>query len=283
MAASTIERFISSYIRKKKATEQKKGYADWLRKNGLDPTADFSEKVGEVAAEHAKSSSEHGAKAEALKDNGLAKSGYAGFIRSEAEKKKNDGFEAAATDYVKQDIKNQEGYEEELDRLEKIRIEEEKRIEEERLKAEKEAKDAAIKASNEAKKLEAERIKAEKERKEKLYKNTKTELEKRKTVNYDKAYEYAKYMGLDDTSAAHLASTVTESARSDAIYRVTNAIFNKTLTKNQAKKYAESLGLDDEDVNSLAELAFLVNESVENISSYEDYLDYLNNKANQNK
>ena len=32
-----------------------------------------------------------------------------------------------------------------------------------------------------------------------------------------------------------------------------------------------------------AELELDINESVENITSYEDYLDYLNNKANQNK
>ena len=87
-------------------------------------------------------------------------------------------------------------------------------------------------------------------------------------------------MGLDETRAAHLAKTVTDSARGDAVYKVTNAIFDKTLTMMQAEKYAKSLGLGEEDVKALAELAYLANESVNNVSSYGEYLEYLRNKAN---
>ncbi len=279
MAVSAIERFITGYLRNKKISEPKKGYADWLRKNGLDPTAELSEKIDAASTEYAKASSEYGSNAEALAEGGLLRSGYENFLKGELEREKNDGFEAAALGYIKQDIKNEEGYEKEL---EDIRLKEEKRAEEERLKADKEAKDAAIKASKEAKKLEEDRLKKEKEHKEKIYNTTKDDLEKRKIINYDKAYEYAKNMGLDETNAAHLAKTVTENNRSDAIYKVTNAIFDKTLTMNQAKKYAENLRLGEEDVKALAELAFLVNESAEDISSYEDYLDYLRDKDKAN-
>ena len=277
MAKSRIERFISGYLRNKKISETKKGYADWLSKNGLDPTADLSEKIGSAAAEHARSISKHGSSEEALRKGGLRGSGYAGFLKEEAEKIKNDGFESAALDYVKRDIENRDGYDEELDRLEKIRLKEEKEAKE---KAEKEAREFAEKAAEKAKKLEEERIKAEKNHKEKLYNSTKAELEKRKIINYEKAYEYAKNMGLDETRAAHLAKTVTDSARGDAVYKVTNAIFDKTLTMMQAEKYAKSLGLGEEDVKALAELAYLANESVNNVSSYGEYLEYLRNKAN---
>lgn len=293
MAKSAIERFISGYLRNKRLSETKEGYADWLRKNGADPMTELDGSIARVTSEYEKDASMHGSDASMLSDLGLKRSGYADFLKDSLEEKRERGFENAALEYIDKDIKNEQGYEDELARREAIRLEEErkaeeerlkaeKKAEEERLKAEKEARDEAIKASEKAKKLEEERLKNDKKRKEKLYSTVKTELEKRKTVKYDDAYEYALYMGLDETTAASLAKATTETARSEAINKVTTAIFNKGLSMNQAKKYAESLGLSEEDVNALAELAFSANESVDDITSYEDYLEYLKDKANQN-
>ena len=89
-------------------------------------------------------------------------------------------------------------------------------------------------------------------------------------------------MGLDEKNAESLAKTTTEIARSNAMTRVTEAIISKGLTMTQAREYALGLGLSESDAEALAELAFKANESVGDITSYKEYLDYLKNKANNN-
>ena len=65
------------------------------------------------------------------------------------------------------------------------------------------------------------------------------------------------------------------------MYRVARAIVEKRMTMNQARLYALSLGLSDEDAEKLAEVAFKTNESVGDITAFEDYLDYLRDKSNK--
>ena len=287
MAASSIEKFIKNYINNKKISESKEGYAAWLRKNGISPMSDFSEAVSNVQANYQKEISANGSTAEYLAENGLSGSGYAKYLGDALKGKRNAGFADAISEYLKTDSKNKLGYENELERLENIRLAEEKKAEEERLKAEEKAKKEALaeekKAAEKAEKEKAELLKNEKAEKERRYNDAKKGLEKSGIIDYSKAYSYALGFGLDETSAEYLAKTTTEAARNEAIKKVTHAIISKTLTMKQTKEYALALGLSEEDATALSELAFKTNESVEDIVLQEEYLDYLRDKANKDK
>ena len=286
-ASSTIEKFIKNYINNKTISESKEGYAAWLRKNGASPLSDFSESVSDASADYERLTSEHGSNAERLAEKGLLNSGYAKYLGDAMKGKRNSDFENAISEYLEADSKNKVGYENELERLEEIRIAEEKKAEEERLKAEEKAKKEALaeekKAAEKAEKEKAELLKNEKTQKEKKYNDAKKGLEKSGIINYERAYSFALEMGLDEDQAAYLAKSTTEVARNEAIQKVTHAIVSKTLTMKQTKRYALALGLSEEDATALSELAFKTNESVEDIVLQEEYLDYLRDKANKDK
>ena len=287
MAESSIEKFIKNYINNKKISESKEGYEAWLRKNGVAPLSDFSESVAAASADYEKRASSYGSTAEHLAESGLTNSGYAKYLGDALKGKRNAAFENAISEYLETDSKNKVGYENELERLEEIRIAEEKKAEEERLKAEEKAKKEALaeekKAAEKAEKEKAELLKNEKTQKEKKYNDAKKGLEKSGIINYERAYSFALEMGLDEDQAAYLAKSTTEVARNEAIQKVTHAIVSKTLTMKQTKRYALALGLSEEDATALSELAFKTNESVEDIVLQEEYLDYLRDKANKDK
>ncbi len=309
MAKSAIEKFITNYIRNKKISESKEGYEAWLRKNGVDPTAGLSDSVGKAYAERERAASGNSDTAEALAESGLSDSGYAKYLSASIEDAKNENVSKAIAGYLATDTENKVGYSKELERLESIRIAEEKKAEEERKKAEEkaqeeakkaeekaqeeakkaeekaleEAKKAAEKAAEEAAKKEAETIKREEKIKEQLLKDAKAGIEAMSTIDYDKAYKYAMEMGLDEISAEKIARSITETKRSAAISKITGAIISRRLTMNQTREYALALGLSEEDANMLAELAFKTNESVGDIVSQQDYLDYLREQINKNK
>ena len=138
-------------------------------------------------------------------------------------------------------------------------------------KRRKEAEEAAKKAAEES----AAKRESEKKR---LNTTIRTRLEDAAIINYDDAYQYAIEMGAAEEDAKMLAGTTTKIAREKAQSSVIKAIVNKRYTKNQAMEYALSLGLSQDDAEALAEIAFKTNESTENITSYDDYLKYLENK-----
>ena len=385
MAKSTIEKFISNYLRNKQISQSREGYEAWLRKNGVDPTAQFSDSVGKATSEIERDASIYSTTAEALSGTGLSKSGYADYLGDALKEKSQKKIGTAIENYLKTETDNQLGYSDELERRENARIAAEKKAEEERIKAEakaeaerkkaeekaeaerikaeekakKEAEKAAEKAAKEEaerikaeEKAEAERIKAEQKAAEKaakeeaaklaaeakaeaerikaeekaeaerqkaeqkakeeaikaaeklenqaekeeaaalksyqkvkdqLIKETQSRLSALGVINYDEAYEYAISSGLDESDAKSVAKNVTEVARNEAMVKITNAIVSKRLSMNQAKEYALALGLSEEDATTLGELAFKTNESVGDIVSQQNYLDYLREQANKNK
>lgn len=309
MAKSAIEKFISNYIRNKRISESEEGYEAWLRKNALDPLADFSDEVGLSHAESEQRSSRYGSESEALSDIGLSKSGYAKYLGESIENNKKKRLEKAIDRYIKSDVKNKSEHKAEKDRLEALRIAEEKKAEAERIKAEEKAEAERIKAEEKA---EAERIKAEekarqeaikvaeklesearKEEAEKqknfekaqksLYDQVKKGLEKSAFVDFDKAFSYATKMGLDEESARSLAKATSDAARNAAINSVTNSIISDRLTMSQAHRYALALGLSEEEATTLSEFAFKVNESVSDIVTHKNYLDNLREQIKQNQ
>ncbi len=287
MPAYSIEKFIKNYINNKKISESQEGYEAWLRKNGISPLAKLSEDTSRASADYKRAASPYGSTAERLAENGLSGSGYAKYLDGALRGKKNAAFENAISDYLKTDSENRVGYENELSRLEEIRIAEEKKAEEERLKAEKKAEEERLKAEEKAlekaEKEKAEILKKEEAEAKKKYNDAKSYLEKSAIIDYSKAYSHALEMGLSEEDAAYLAKSTTEAARNAAIIKVTNAIISKTLTMKQTKRYALALGLSEEDAQALAELAFKTNESVRDIATNENYLDSLRQKANQLK
>ena len=64
--------------------------------------------------------------------------------------------------------------------------------------------------------------------------------------------------------------------------KVTSAIFSRHSTGSQAKNYAIALGLSEEDASALADIAYKANESVGDITSEKEYLDYLRGQLNFN-
>ena len=273
MAKSAIEKFIKNYVRNKKVSDSSDGYEAWLRKNGYDPTADFSESIGKANAENEKRSMRL---SESLSDVGLSKSGYASYLKEELAKNKTGSLENAIEDYIKTDSSNKRSYQKEAERLEAIRVEEEKKARENAIKE-------AEKAAEKAAKKEAEILEKEEKFKTQLMKEIESKIKAMTTIDYNQAYTYAIHMGLDEQNAESIAKSVTEAKRSSAIDQVTEAIISKRLTKNQAMEYAKRLGLSNEDANDLAEFAFKTNESVGDIVSQEDYLDYLREQINKNK
>lgn len=305
MAKSTIEKFIQTYLKGIKTVKKKDGYEAWLRKNGIDPTAELSDSIGKIYAANEKINSESSARAESLANTGLKNSGYAEFLKDTARLSTEGKIASAIDSYLGADSKHKKAYDNELERLEAERIAEEKKAAEllakeeakkeaERIKAEEKAEAERIKKENEARK-EAEKLAAqaekEKEENRKAYEKAMTEVYKRVEAefkssgitDYEKAYKYAINMGLNEADAQHLARTATDTARNSKISKVTSAILSKRLTMNQAKEYALTLGLSEEDATLLGEFAFKTNESVKDIVSQQDYLDYLREQANKNK
>ena len=301
MAKSKLKEFIQSYLASLKPQTKKKGYEAWLRQNSTDGKAELSEAIGKIYAESEKYGSDYSEAAESVRSAGLKNSGYAKYLEKNALLSDTQKIENALNSYIGLNSQNALGYEKEIKRLEAERLAEEKKAAElkakeeaEKIKAEEKAEADRIKKENEAKK-EAEKLAeaAEKEKEEnrKAYENAMKEIYKRVEEefkssgisDYEKAYSYARNMGLSEEDAKHLAKTSTDSARNSKINKVTSAILTKRLTMNQAKEYALTLGLSEEDAQTLAEFAFKANESVTDMVSQESYLDYLREQASKNK
>ena len=157
------------------------------------------------------------------------------------------------------------------------------KAEAERLKQEEAAKKEAEKLEEAAKKEKEENQKAYEKAMQEIYKKVEAELKASEIADYDKAYSYGIGMGLTEADASHLAKTYTEKARNSKINTVANAIISKKLTMKQAKAYALTLGLSEADANLLAEFAYKANESVSDILTDTNYLDYLREQVNKNK
>ena len=252
MSLSKLEKFIKAYVNNKKLSETEEGYSAWLRKNGVSGKVALNESISKATSEHKRATHPTSSAAEALLENGLSKSGYAEYLSDLSLEKQNKGIEDGIRGYLEDNAKNASLFK----------------------------KDKAI-AEEKTARDEAARLENEEKAKKKLYDSAKRGLEKAGTIDYDEAYAYAIEMGVDEENAKKLASVTTKVARENAIYRVTRAIVEKRMTMNQARLYALSLGLSDEDAEKLAEVAFKTNESVGDITAFEDYLDYLRDKSNK--
>ena len=250
MKKSALEKFIQSYVRNKQIRESREGYEAWLRKNGVDPTASFSKSAGDAYADHERTKTKSSELYESLAENGAVGSGYAKYLYEAERKKRDSRIGSAMKTYIDTDTKNRSAYSGELEKLEEARISEEK-------KAEDAAKKAIDDAAKAALKKEAEILKSEETIKNKLMKDAETGIRSMSTIDYNKAYKYAKDIGLDDPSAEKIAESVTTSRRNAAIEKTKSAISAKRLTKEDAYRYAISLGLSEEDANELAEYAEL--------------------------
>ena len=279
MAKSEIEKFIKNYLRNKMISESKEGYESWLRKNGIDPTARLSDSIGAAYAEKEKTGSKHSSVAESLSSSGLSKSGYAAYLDSSMNKRLNGRLTDAIESYLTSDLKNRTAYSSELEKQESIRKAEEEKAAK---TAEKEALAAAKKAAEEAAKKEAEILKKEEAFRQQMIKDAKEKIDSLPTIDYDAAYKSATEAGLDEASAEKLAKEMTVKKRNALLEKVTSAIFSRHYTGSQAKNYAIALGLSEEDASALADIAYKANESVGDITSEKEYLDYLRGQLNFN-
>ncbi len=250
MSLSSLEKFIKAYVTNKKLSETEEGYSAWLRKNGISGESALNDDIARARTNYKMATTPGTSASEALMENGLAASGYAAYLKDAAHSEQSRSIEEGIRSYLENKARNTSAFEKE------------KAITEEK-----------------AAKEEAARLEKEEKAKEKLYNSAKSGLEKAGTIDYEKAYAYAIEMGVDEEGAKKLASTTTKVARENAIYRVTRAIVEKRMTMNQARLYALGLGLSSEDAQKLAEVAFKTNESVGDITAFEDYLDYLRDKA----
>lgn len=268
---SNLESFIKQYLNNKRISESKSGYAAWLRRRGIDPTLAESQKISDTDVEEKRAEFGIGSKSSDLRNAGIASSGYSRFLSDSIQKESLDKKKKSYSAIMAQKLQNQKEFtdqsiadEREAEAKEKAKI----ALEEKRRK---EAEEAAKKAAEEnAAKSESE--------KKRLNTTIRTRLEDAAIINYDDAYQYAIEMGAAEEDAKMLAGTTTKIAREKAQSSVIKAIVNKRYTKNQAMEYALSLGLSPDDAEALAEIAFKTNESTENITSYDDYLKYLENK-----
>ena len=253
MARSAIEKFISAYIRNKKISETEEGYEAWLRKNGLDPTARLSEKVGEAYAENEKAASFHSSVAEALAERGLSQSGYARYLKEATEAKKNAGIEKAIQSYIGTDSDNKAEYSRELERREAIRVAEEKKAEEARIMAEKKAEEERLKEKKKAeeerqkaeKKAEEERLKAEKKAEEERLKAEKKAEEESKKKAENAAKEAAK----KEKEILEREEKIKKQLEKEAEAGIKSM---STIDYNKAYKYAFEIGLDEASAERIA-------------------------------
>lgn len=107
-------------------------------------------------------------------------------------------------------------------------------------------------------------------------------LKKSGIMDYQKAYEYALTLGLSESDAKGAAEESTSALIESTRKKVIENIILNHLGSVQTKEYAISLGLDESLANELGEIAYDLNESVENGKYSESYLDYLREQAKKN-
>ena len=257
MAKLTLQKYIKKYLTEG-IGKKERGYAAWLEKNGISSEKVFEDSIAKALSEYEKGKSKNGRLTEDLISDGLFGSGYAAYLKDMNTRKRNDSLIKSAHSYMGGDAASRAKFSEENEAKEKARLQ----------------------AEEAERKKEAERLEKEKKAKDAAYKTAKRGLETSATINYEDAYEYAIQMGVDEESAKTLAETTTRVARAAAIDRVVRAIFNRTLTRNQAMEYASGLGLSREDVKELGKIAERANQSIKDIATSDDYLEYLKNKNN---
>lgn len=253
MAKSDFKKYISEYIRKNSVGKSKKGYAEWLRENGTDPTSLLSDAVSAALIKEEKSLLGSSRKNETLGESGLSKSGYAGYLSELIRKESEQSVKGAIDGYLSADSKNKSAFDSELKRLEEKRAAEQKKQEE--AKAKEEAKAEADRLKAEAK-AEAERLKAEqKAEAERIKAEQKAEAER------IKAEEAAKKQA--EKEAENLAKEAEKEAEANEkkyeelmkkLYKKTEETLKskKTTSFDEAYDYAIKQGLDEK---SAAELA----------------------------
>ena len=266
-----LEKFIKQYVRNKRTAESESGYSAWLRKNRVTDDEELRAEAVRLIAESELTDRGRGSDAEFFRDSGLARSGYAGYLGDKLRFSARDGTERADAAAAARRTKGFRGFVEERLSSERKeyadRKEAEIRAEEERLNAEKEAKRKA--------ELEAEKESSERKS---LIRTARSRLEGSAIIDIEKATKLAMDIGLSEEDARALAEATTKVAREEAIRKVLSAIVNRRYTKNQAREYAIWLGLSSEDVKALSETAFKNNESPKDMTAYEDYLEYLDEK-----
>lgn len=105
------------------------------------------------------------------------------------------------------------------------------------------------------------------------------EIERKREINYDRAYEYALDAGLDEKSAETTAKKAIGVARVRLKNDILELIVSERMSKSQTEEYAKGLGLDEEEIKELGEIAKNINETV-NSSFYAEYIKDLIEKQN---
>lgn len=139
-------------------------------------------------------------------------------------------------------------------------------------------------AKNEAKNLKIYEsyLEAEKQKYRETYDAAVKSLEKSGIMNFDKAYEYALELGLSDDDARAAAEKSTSTLIDETRKKIISDIILNRLSSAEAKEYALVLGLDEKLASELGDIAYNLNESVENGKYSESYLEYLKEQAKKN-
>ena len=253
MKAKSLAAFIKEYLKANRLTDSDKGYAAFLAKNGVGYERELEDSLYKAERDYLISKSRIGSTAEKRSGAGLTGSGYGGYLADLTKRNTEADRTIALAKFLGADPESHVKF-----------------------TKENEAREKAL-----AKKREAEEKKLEKA-KATAYNAAKKGIETAGMVDYTRAYEYALSMGVDDESARALAKSTTTVARDAAIEKIVKMIFNRRLTRDQAEEYASGLGLSDNDVKDLGDIAEKANQSVKDMASQKEYLEYLKNKNNSN-
>ncbi len=139
-------------------------------------------------------------------------------------------------------------------------------------------------AKNEAKNLKTyeDHLEAKNQKYRETYDAAIKSLEKSGIMNFDEAYEYALLLGLSDDDARGAAEKSTSMLIDATRKKIISDIILRQLGSAQAKEYALVLGLDEKLASELSDIAYDLNESVENGKYSESYLEYLKEQAKKN-
>lgn len=222
-----LENFIENYLKNKKISD----YEGWLALYGKDATSAFQSAKAEADTAYTKAKAEHGARASALYQKGLAVSGYSDYLNHTAYAKRSDAIGRALQSKKATEAENQKGY---LSYLES-----EAEAEAQKTEAKAKEKDAAFNALLSQKILDepsaitfltARGIDEENARamaKEsiailrgsKSYRDQVIAEATGLRMNFNNAYEYARLKGLPENAAREVANIAAFATRQKASYK----------------------------------------------------------------
>lgn len=100
-------------------------------------------------------------------------------------------------------------------------------------------------------------------------------LEGSMITDYDRVYNLALMLGLEDKDAGAVAKLTTETAIKTLSDEAMMTVVDKRMSKSQAQKYAESLGLPKAEAEKIANYAEYINQKTNYNDISQSYLDHL--------